>query len=88
MHCHCHSLNSSVKSTTEQCKLLKDTLDTTCEICILVKYSPKREKLLGNIQENIEGEQQPTTLDKLCPTRWAVRAASYNKIITMKMKMG
>ena len=83
-HCHCHSLNLSVKSTTEQCKLLKDTLDTIREICILVKYSPKREKLLGNIQENIEGEQQPrTTLDKLCPTRWTVRAACYNKLIIL-----
>ena len=76
-HCHCHSLNSrNAKSTAERCKLLKDTIR---EICILVKYSPKREKLLGNIRENIEDEQQPTTLDKLCPTRWTVRAACCNK---------
>ena len=27
-YCHCHSLNLSVKSTTEQCQLLRDTLDT------------------------------------------------------------
>ena len=38
-HCYCHSLNLSVKSTTEQCQLLRDTLDTygtgnlcTCKI--------------------------------------------------------
>ena len=68
-HCHCHSLYLSVKSTTEQCQLLRDTLDTVREICILVKYSPKREKLLGNIQDNIEGEYQTTALVKLCPTR-------------------
>ena len=68
-HCHCHSLNLSIKSTIEQCQLLRDTLDTVREICILVKYSPKREKLLENIQDNIEGEYQTTTLDKLCPTR-------------------
>ena len=68
-HCHWHSLNLRVKSTTEQCQLLRDTLDTVREICILVKYSPKREKLLENIQDNIEGEYQTTTLDKLCPTR-------------------
>ena len=44
-HCHCHSLNLSVKSTTEQCQLLRDILDTVREK--LVKYSPKRDKLLG-----------------------------------------
>ena len=31
-HCHCHSLNLSVKSTTEhQCQLLRNTLDTVRE---------------------------------------------------------
>ena len=68
-HCHCNSLNQRIKSTTEQRQLLIDTLDTVREICILVKYSPKREKLLGNIQSNIEEKYQTFTLDKLCPTR-------------------
>ena len=27
-HCRCHYLNLSVKSATEQCQLLRDTLDT------------------------------------------------------------
>ena len=40
-HRHCHSLNLTIKSTSEQCQLLRDTLDTVCGICILVKYSPK-----------------------------------------------
>ena len=54
--CDKHALNLRMKSTTEQCQLLRDTLDTVREICILVKYSPKREKLLGNIHDNIERE--------------------------------
>ena len=58
---------------------MRDTLDTVRKICILVKYSPKRKKPLGNIQDNIEGEYQTTTLDKLCPTRWTV---GYRKIVT------
>ena len=78
-HCHCHSLNLTIKSTTEQCQLLRDTLDTVCGICRLVKYSPKREKLLGNIQDNIEGEYQTTTIDKLHPIRWTVCADCYRK---------
>ena len=81
-HCHCHSLNLSVKSITEQCQLLRDTLDTVREICMLVKYSPKREKLLGDIQDSIEGEYQTTTLDKMYSTRWTVRAGCYRKIVT------
>ena len=48
-HRHCHSLNFTVKSKTEQCQLSRDTLDTVREICILVKYSPKREKILRSI---------------------------------------
>ena len=56
-HSHCHSLNLSVKSTTYNCKLLKDTLETVREICTLVKYSPKHEKLLGSIQENIKTDE-------------------------------
>ena len=45
-------------------------------------YSPKPEKLLGNIPDNIEGEYQATTFDKLCSTRWIVRANYYRKIVT------
>ena len=82
-HCHCHSLNLSIKSTTNNCKLLKDTLETVREICTLVKYSPKREKLLGSIQENIETDEKFSTLDKLCPTRWTVRAACYYKLLIL-----
>ena len=61
---------------------MRDTLATVREICILVSYSPKPEKLLGNIPDNIEGEYQATTLDKLCSTRWTVRANYYRKIVT------
>ena len=45
-------------------------MGTVEEICVLVKYSPKSEKMLGNIIENVEGtfdpdEQQATKLDKV-----------------------
>ena len=49
-HCHSHSLNLSVKTTMEQCKLLKNVIGTVGEICILVKFSPKRERLLEEIK--------------------------------------
>ena len=56
------------------------------EIYVLVKCSPKREKMLGKLTENVEetfnpDEQQATKLDKLCVTRWIVRANCLKKII-------
>ena len=87
-HCHGHSLNLAVKDMTNSNKLLKNTLETVGEICILVKYSPKRESLLGDINDNLvlENENEvfdtkPPTIEKLCPTRWTVRASCYQKII-------
>ena len=49
-HCHGHSLNLSVKDTTKSNRLLNDVvMGTVAEITILVKYSPKREQVLGTI---------------------------------------
>ena len=84
-HCHGHSLNLAIKDTTNECKLLEDTKGTVGVICILVKFSPKREKMLGQIKANIEGigsdEKNCTTIDKLYITRWTVRSGCYKKII-------
>ena len=51
-HCHGHSV--SVKDTTKSCKLLSDTMDTAKEVVTLIKFSPKRENLQGEIKENLE----------------------------------
>lgn len=86
-HCQGHSLSLAMKSLTKDCTILRDVMGTAGEICVLVKYSPKREKMLGNIAENIEGEFEESSrsdhqkLDKLCLTRWTVRAKCFKKII-------
>ena len=49
-HCHAHSLSLSVKDLTSHCKILSDTANNTNEIVKLVKFSPKRENLLGQIK--------------------------------------
>ena len=46
-HCEGHSLSLAVKSLTMECPIIRDTMGTTGEVCILVKFSPKREKMLG-----------------------------------------
>ena len=52
-------------------------------MCALVKYFPKREKILGFFDKNIVVEmseteeiekRKPVSLCKLCKTRWTVRA--------------
>ena len=55
-HCHAHSLSLSVKDATSHCKILSDTVNNTNEIVKLVKFSPKRENLLGQFKSNIEME--------------------------------
>ena len=69
---HGHSLSLSVKDTVKNYKLLLNTMDTAKEVVTLIKFSPKRERLLGDIKENLD--EQPTTggVISLCPTRWTV----------------
>ena len=45
-HCQGHSLSLAIKSLTKDCTILRNTLGTVGEICVLVKYSPKREKIM------------------------------------------
>ena len=57
------------------------------EITVLVKYSPKREPMLGTIKDNFETEDEDvfdntTTLSELCVTRWTVRATALRKVLT------
>ena len=66
---------------------MKDVMETVTEIISLLKYSPERENLLGNINDLIHFESLHTddeievasTLDKLSATRWAVRGNGYKK---------
>ena len=82
-----YSLNLAVKGTTQECKLLNDTKGTVGEICILVKFSPRRDNMLGDIKQNLEmeggniDEQSCSTLAKFSITRWTVRSGCYKKVI-------
>ena len=68
---------------TKECDVLYDVMIVVGEICILVKFSPKREHLLTNITDNIEKEESRTfkKLKKLSATRWKVRAERIKRII-------
>ena len=84
-HCHAHSLSLSVKDTTKGIKILRDTMGTAGEIVILIKYSPKRENILGAIKEQIECDSEEVFkvngILKLSETRWTVRADCFKRIL-------
>ena len=57
-------------------------MGTVGEICVLVKYSPKRENMLGEIKSNVDADidkegldddDKVPSLDKLCIIRWTIR---------------
>ena len=85
-HCHGHSLSLSIKNANKQCRILNDVMGTVGEITVLINFSPKREKMLGAINENIASSsdgnddyfEQATSLSKLSVTRWTVR--TFNKV--------
>ncbi|XP_028412554.1 uncharacterized protein LOC114535447 [Dendronephthya gigantea] len=57
-------------------------MDVAKEIVTLIKFSPKHENLLGEIQENLkEGELATHGIIKLCPTRWTVCASCFQRIL-------
>ena len=75
-HCHGHSLSLSVKDTTKNC------MDTAKEVVTLIKFSPKRDNLLGKIKENLEEpESAAKGIIGLCPTRWTLRASCFQRVL-------
>ena len=78
-----HFLSLTINSITKDCTILRDVMGNVGEICVLVKYSFKREKMLGSIVENIEREFEKSSrsdnqkLDKLCVTRWTIMAKCF-----------
>ena len=49
-HCRVHSPILSVKDATKSNRLINDVLELVVEIAKLIKFSPKREQLLGAVK--------------------------------------
>lgn len=64
----------------KNCKYIKDALDVAFEVSKLVKFSPKRTAELEKLKEELALDS-PGVHD-LCPTRWAVRAASLKSMLS------
>ena len=68
---------------TKECEILHDVMSAAGEICILMKFSPKREHFLGNMSGNMgkENSETFTKLKKLSATRWKVCTECIKRII-------
>ena len=77
-HCHGHAFSLAVHDMIKVCKLLSDTLDTTMEICKLIKFSPKREGIVNKIKADIH--KDTPGINMLSPTQWTVQGESFERI--------
>ena len=85
-HCYVYSLNLAVGDTMKSSKVLQDTIDTTFELTKLIKFSPKRDAVLCNLQSQINNEAfedfvKPPQVTPFCPTRWTICADCLNAVI-------
>ena len=69
----------SVKDVCRNVKIFNDTMGTVGEICVLVKFSPKRENMLGEIKENIDADFDEECLS-ISSIRLQVDSYGYGRI--------
>ena len=50
-HCYGHALSLACSDAIKQCKVMKDSLETTHEITKLIKLSPRRDALFQQFKE-------------------------------------
>ena len=79
-HCYGHSLNLACQDMVREVKRVKEALDTTFELSKLLKYSAKRVAEYKRLKQEIAPEEPG--FRTLCPTRWTVRAASLQSILS------
>ena len=78
-HCYGHDLNLAVSDTIKNIPALKDAMDTTYQICKLIKYSPKRDGIFKRLKAEIHPGSPGVRV--LCPTWWTVRAHSLKSVL-------
>ena len=83
-HCYVHALNLVIGETINHSKVCCDALDVAFEISKLIKFSPKRSALFGDIKAANADEltmEYSAGIQTFCPTRWTVRGKSVASIL-------
>ena len=78
-HCYGHALSLACSDAIKQCKVMKESLETTHEITKLIKLSPRRDALFEGFKEELVPDS--AGVRALCPHRWTVRAQSLKSIL-------
>ena len=71
VHCYGHDLNLAVDDFVKNVQPMKNTLDTTKEICDFVKKSPNRNTKLDDIRDKSGIAYK--IIHSMCPTRWTIK---------------
>ena len=87
VHCFAHCLNLCLQDAGKQINLLRDAIRLVREIVQLINCSLKRKHLFSQYllaESDIlaENDRPSGGLKPLCPTRWTVRAAAMEAVIT------
>ena len=83
MYCcgHPGTFNPAVITNKEAHMVCGNMNKDAGEVVTLIKFSPKRENLLGEIKENFEEpESTAKGIIGLCPTRWTMHASYYSSM--------
>ena len=79
VHCYGHALNLAVGDFVKNVQPMKYTLDTTKEICDLVKKSPNRNTKLDDIRDK-SGITYKNIHPRMCPTRWTIKSDTLSSV--------
>jgi len=84
VHCCAHSLNLALQDATRSVPMIRDVLDTVRELNNVVRASAKRHALFEKIRADlalVEDHKTKSSLRQLCPTRWTIRASSFQSVL-------
>ncbi|CAM4843278.1 unnamed protein product, partial [Rotaria magnacalcarata] len=79
VHCNAHCLDLAVHDLTNECPTISNCILFVKDIIDFVRRSPKRLAILKEISNQLS--MPYSNLTSLCPTRWTMRAESYNSLL-------
>ena len=80
VHFLTHSFNHCLQVAGRKSTVICDSMDIVKEIIKLINLSPKRKTLFGS--KLVDNDQAGGTITPLCPTRWTLRTAALESVIT------
>ena len=78
-HCYGHALNLACADTIKKCRVMKDAIDTSKEITMLVKDSPRRDALLQSIKASMATQSTTPGIRVFCPTKMDSKSRCFEK---------